>query len=131
MNVNCELTFFKVFSQFAIHKKRETIMFTEEKKIFLKDFGRKLKFTLPDGTLIEKGQDGEDLLGMFDKTYTDATLGFLATKNSKPRLTCIEEDVVSVVKNSTVQIEGITTTYKVFDNTDDGTGFAIIELSKS
>ena len=106
-------------------------MFTEEKKIFLKDFGRKLKFTLPDGTLIEKGQDGEDLLGMFDKTYTDATLGFLATKNSKPRLTCIEEDVVSVVKNSTVQIEGITTTYKVFDNTDDGTGFAIIELSKS
>lgn len=106
-------------------------MFTEEKKTFLKDFGRKLKFTLPDGTILEKGQDDEDLLGIYDKTYTDATLGFLATKNPKPRLTCIEEDVASVVKSSTVQIEGITTAYKVFDNTDDGTGFAIIELSKS
>ena len=102
-------------------------MFTEEKKTFLKDFGRKLKFTLPDGTVIDKGQDTEDLLGIYDKTYTDATLGYLATKNSKPRLTCIEEDVSSVVKNSAVAIEGISTAFKVFDISDDGTGFAIIE----
>ncbi len=108
----------------------ENSMFTENKKQFLNDFGRKLKFTLPEGTVIDKGQDGEDLLGIYDKTYTDATLGYLATKNSKPRLTCIEEDVASVVKGSTVEIEGVSTKYKVFDTSDDGTGFAIIELSK-
>ena len=105
-------------------------MFTENKNNYLNDFGRKLKFTLPEGTVIDKGQDGEDLLGIYDKTYTDATLGYLATKNSKPRLTCIEEDVASVVKGSTVEIEGVSTKYKVFDTSDDGTGFAIIELSK-
>lgn len=105
-------------------------MFTEDKKQFLKDFGRKLKFILPEGSVVDKGQDGKELLGIYDKTYTDATLGYLATKNSKPRLTCIEENVAKVVKNSSVEIEGISTHYKVFDISDDGTGFAIIELSK-
>lgn len=105
-------------------------MFTENKKQFLNDFGIKLKFVLPEGIIIDKGQDGEDLLGIFDKTYTDATLGYLATKNTKPRLTCIEEDVVSIAKGSSVEIESISTKYKVFDISDDGTGFAIIELSK-
>ena len=107
-------------------------MFTEDKKQFLKDFGRKLVFTLPcdDDCIIDKGVDGEDLLGIFDKTYTDATLGFQAAKNSKPRLTCIEEDVKDVEKNSTVVIEGISSNYKVFDKSDDGTGFAIIELAR-
>lgn len=108
----------------------EKSMFTEDKKQFLNDFGRKLKFVLPDETIIEKGQDGETLLGIYDKTYADANLGYLATKNSKPRLTCIEEDVASVVKNSSVEIEGVSTKYKIFDISDDGTGFAIIELSK-
>lgn len=103
-------------------------MFTEDKKIFLNDFGRKLIFTLPCEDVIDKGIDGEDLLGIFDKTHTDSTLGYQTVKNPKPRLTCIEEDVRDIVKNSTVVIEGVADTYKVFDVSDDGTGFAIIEL---
>lgn len=105
-------------------------MFKEDKKQFLKDFGRKLIFTTPYEDVINKGVDGEDLLGIYDKTYTDASLGFQAAKNAKPRLTCIEEDVADVVKGSIVTIEGVATQYKVFDVSDDGTGFSIIELSR-
>lgn len=105
-------------------------MFTEEQRIFLQDFGRKLVFTLPCEKVIDKGVDGEDLLGIFDKTYTDASLGFQAAKNPRPRLTCVEEDVQDIVKNSIVQIEGVATEYKVFDISDDGTGFVIIELAR-
>lgn len=105
-------------------------MFTEDKKQFLRDFGRELVFTLPCERVIDKGIDGENLLGIFDKTYTDATLGFQAAKNPKPRLTCIEEDVKDIIKNSTVVIEGVSNIYKVLDITDDGTGFAIIELAR-
>lgn len=104
-------------------------MFIEDKKLFLNDFGKKLIFTLPCEEVINKGIDGEDLLGIFDKTHTDSTLGYQAVKNPKPRLTCIEEDVKAVVKNSTVVIEGESSIYKVFNVSDDGTGFAIIELT--
>ena len=105
-------------------------MFEENKKEFISDFGRKLKFILPCEKVIDKDSQGDDLLGIFDLTHTDSSLGYQAVKNSKPRLTCVYDDVREVVRNSVVIIEGVETQYKVFSNEDDGTGFAVIELTR-
>jgi len=105
-------------------------MFEENKKEFISDFGRKLVFTLPCERIIDKDSSGEDLLGIFDLTHTDSTLGYQAVKNSRPRLTCVYEDVKQIVRNSIVKIEGVETQYKVFSIEDDGTGFAVIELTR-
>lgn len=105
-------------------------MFEENKKEFISDFGRKLKFILPCEKVIDKDSQGDDLLGIFDLTHTDSSLGYQAVKNSKPRLTCVYDDVREVVRNSVVIIEGVETQYKVFTNEDDGTGFAVIELTR-
>ena len=103
-------------------------MFQEDFHQFLKDFGEKISFTLADGIILDKDSNGNDLIGIYDETYTDSSLGYLPTRNEKPRLTCVESDVLSVVKGSTVNVKN--KTYKVFNKDGDGTGFAIIELSK-
>lgn len=105
-------------------------MFEENLYEFIADFGRKLKFTLPCEKVIDKNAKGEDLLGIFDLTHTDSTLGYQAVKNSRPRLTCVFDDVKNVVRNSLVAVEGTETIYKVFNIDDDGTGLAIIELTR-
>lgn len=105
-------------------------MFQEDKHHFLKDFGVLIEFQMLNNQTLNKDINGEPLLGIYDKTFTDSSLGYLATKNDRPRLTCVEEDVQAVLKGSTVKIEGESQTFKVFDISPDGTGFSIIELSK-
>ena len=105
-------------------------MFEENYNEFIADFGKKIKFTLPCEKVIDKDSQGQDLLGIFDLSHTDSTLGYQAVKNSKPRLTCVYNDVKQVVRNSVVDIEGVETSYKVLTNEDDGCGFAIIELTR-
>lgn len=105
-------------------------MFQEDKHHFLKDFGVLIEFQMLNNQTLNKDINGEPLLGIYDKTFTDSSLGYLATKNDRPRLTCVEEDVQAVLKGSTVKIEGESQIFKVFDISPDGTGFSIIELSK-
>lgn len=105
-------------------------MFDENFYEFVQDFGLKLKFTLPCEKVIDKNSKGEDILGIFDVTHTDSSLGYQAVKNSRPRLTCVYDDVKEIARNSIVSIEGKVNEYKVFSIDDDGTGFAVIELSR-
>ena len=103
-------------------------MFQENLREFLKDFGTKLVFTLENGTVIDKGTDGNDLLGIFDKYYASAEMGYMVIDNPKPSLTCLNEDVASIARNTSVVIQG-QGTFKVFTNQPDGTGMAKITLS--
>lgn len=96
--------------------------------IFLKDFGIPISFTLANGTIINKDANGEQLLGIFDKTYADSSMGYMKTKTDKPTLTCVEADVVQIERGASVEIKG--TTYNVMSNDDDGTGMSTIELAK-
>lgn len=105
-------------------------MFEENYSEFISDFGRKLKFILPCEKVIDTDSQGSDLLGIFDLSHTDSSVGYQAVKNSRPRLTCVYNDVKNVARNSQVEIEGIEEKYKVFSIDNDGTGFAIIELTR-
>lgn len=103
-------------------------MFEENLHIFLNDFGTKISFTLLDTTVIDKDSDGNDLLGIFDNSYSSPELGFMTVLSSDPQITCIEADVKKVIKGASVTVKD--KTFKVLSNTPDGTGFAIIKLSK-
>lgn len=117
----------KEFS-FASFSKKVLKMFTEDLHQFLKDFGVKVSFTMVDGTTLNKDLQGNDLIAIYDESYSDSSMGYLPIRNIKPRLTCVQEDVASVPKGASVTING--KTMKVLNNEGDGTGFAIIELSK-
>lgn len=103
-------------------------MFQENLREFLKDFGKKIVFTLEGGTVIDKDINGNDLLGIFDKAYASAEMGYMAVENPKPTLTCVKEDVATIARSASVLIEG-EGTYNVLTNTPDGTGFTKITLS--
>jgi len=106
-------------------------MFQENLRIFIKEFGSKLVFTLADGTVIDKDAEGNDLLGIYDESYANPEMGFMTVQAAKPRLTCIEADTPKdvIVRGTSVNIED-KGTYKVFSNLPDGTGLATIELTK-
>lgn len=106
-------------------------MFQENLRIFTKDFGAKLVFTLANGTVIDKDAEDNSLLGVYDDSYASPEMGFMLVQATKPRLTCIEADVPKdvIIRGTSVNVED-KGTFKVYSNLPDGTGMATIELTK-
>ncbi len=96
---------------------------------YVNTFGQVIKFTLPDGTILDKDSQGQPLKGIFDNAYFLVEIGDMDLDNTQPRLTCVEADVTNVSKESTVEINGYT--YEVTKKPQtDGTGMCQILLSK-
>lgn len=106
-------------------------MFQENLRIFIKDFGSKLVFTLESGVVIDKNAEGNDLLGIYDDSYASPEMGYMLVQASRPRLTCVEADVLKAIINrgASVSVEE-KGTFKVYSNLPDGTGISTIELTK-
>lgn len=102
-------------------------MFQENLHIFIKDFGCKLVFTLVNGRTIDKDINGNELMGIFDCSYSSPELGYMTVMNPDPVLSCVEEDVKSITKGCSCLVNN--KNYKVVSNQPDGTGMAIIKLS--
>lgn len=104
-------------------------MVKENLHIYTRTFGKDIKFTLADGSIIDTGADGLPLKGIFDNAYFLQEIGDVDIDNTQPRLTCVMADVAKVKKEDTVEIEGAL--YDVTkDPQPDGTGMCVVVLSR-
>lgn len=97
--------------------------------IYTRTFGKGVKFTLADGSILEKGSDGNPLKGIFDNAYFLQEIGDMDIDNTQPRLTCVLSDIAQVKKEDYAEIDGVK--YDVTRNPQpDGTGMAVVVLAK-
>lgn len=97
--------------------------------VYTRSFGEVIKFSLADGSILDKGIDEKPLMGIFDNAYFLLEIGDIDIDNTQPRLNCVEADIKNVKKGDSVEINN--SIYDITRNPQpDGTGMAIIVLAK-
>lgn len=64
----------------------------------------------------------------FDDAFFDAQLGESVLESTQPRLTCIYSEVAHLSRKDALTVDGVA--YSVLEVQPDGTGLAIVPLSK-
>ena len=104
----------------------------DDPRSFLDDFGVPVVFVLCGGTgaTINRGADGQPLLGIFDEKYVDAKLGgYDMATGGAPMLRCMAVDIPGLFKHDKATIDGIVY-YLDHDPLPDGHGYTFLMVSR-
>ena len=98
-------------------------MHGEDLKAYVEQFGIDVIIRFGNG-------DEIPIKAIFDDAFFNTQLGEIEIDMSKPRLTCVYEDVLEVIKEDIAIINGVEY-FVVKKPQPDGLGMALIILSKS